>query len=145
MSADLENPVFTNEDAAREHLEKMRWPNGAVCPRCGGQDRVVKMEGPSYRAGLYECRKCRRQFTATIGTIFERSHIPLHTAHATRVGQFLAEWSMLELLLEDLIWTLAGIDHHVGRLFTCRLDVRPKSEIMDALLKLKSAPPEVGN
>jgi len=78
MSADLENPVFTNEDAAREHLEKMRWPKGAVCPRCGGQDRAVKMEGPSYRAGLYECRKCRRQFTATIGTIFERSHIPLH-------------------------------------------------------------------
>src|SRR4051794_18228136 len=91
MSADLENPVFTNEDAAREHLEKMRWPKGAVCPRCGGQDRVVKMEGPSYRAGLYECRKCRRQFTATIGTIFERSHIPLHkwflAAHLMAAGK----------------------------------------------------------
>src|SRR4051794_24120648 len=78
MSADLENPIFTDEDAAREHLERVRWPNGPVCPRCGGKDRVAKMEGEAYRPGLYRCGKCRRQFTATIGTVYERSHIPLH-------------------------------------------------------------------
>jgi transposase-like protein len=78
MSADLENPVFTDENVAREHLERVRWPNGPVCPHCGGKDRVAKMEGPSYRPGLHHCRECRRQFTATIGTIYERSHMPLH-------------------------------------------------------------------
>jgi transposase-like protein len=91
MSADLENPVFTDENAAREHLEKMRWPNGPVCPRCGGKDRVAKMEGEAYRPGLYHCGKCRRQFTATIGTIYERSHIPLHkwflAAHLMAAGK----------------------------------------------------------
>lgn len=78
MSADLDNPIFTDEDAAREHLERVRWPNGPICPRCGGKDRVAKMEGEAYRSGVYHCGKCRRQFTATIGTIYERSHIPLH-------------------------------------------------------------------
>ena len=91
MSADLENPIFTDEDAAREHLERVRWPNGPVCPRCGGKDRVAKMEGEAYRAGVYHCGKCRRQFTATIGTVYERSHIPLHkwflAAHLMAAGK----------------------------------------------------------
>jgi hypothetical protein len=74
-----------------------------------------------------------------------RKFYRIPTAHAARVGQFLAEWSMLELVLEDLIWLLAGIDPHVGRIFASRLDLRPKTEIMDALLKLKAAPGEVAD
>src|SRR3954451_17271388 len=58
-------------------------------------------------------------------------------AHALRVGRLLAEWSVLELALEDLIWALSGLDHETGRLFTSRLDVRPKIEILDGLIKLK--------
>jgi transposase-like protein len=78
MSADLGNPIFTDEEAAREHFHKVRWPDGPVCVHCGATDRIAKREGPNYRPGLYECGHCRKQFTATIGTLFERSHIPLH-------------------------------------------------------------------
>lgn len=68
---------FRNEDAARRHLEKVRWPNGPVCPHCGTIDRASRIEGG--RKGLMFCNSCREQFTVTVGTVFERSHIPLHT------------------------------------------------------------------
>jgi transposase-like protein len=72
------NPIFTDENAAREHLESVQWPDGPVCPRCGSMDRIAKMEGSAYRPGLYHCGSCRRQFTVTVGTVYERSKIPLH-------------------------------------------------------------------
>src|SRR3954470_2156105 len=75
---DIHDPIFTDENAAREHLESVQWPNGPVCPRCGSVDRIAKMEGASYRPGLYHCVSCRRQFTVTVGTVYERSKIPLH-------------------------------------------------------------------
>jgi transposase-like protein len=71
-------PRFTNDDAAREHLESLRWPNGPVCPHCGGIERNSALHGKSHRAGLYFCGDCRTQFTVTVGTVFERSKIPLH-------------------------------------------------------------------
>jgi transposase-like protein len=67
---------FHCEDAARERLEKIIWPNGVHCPRCGGCDRITTVKGG--RAGLYRCGPCKRQFTVTVGTIFEASHVPLH-------------------------------------------------------------------
>lgn len=75
---DINNPIFQNEDAAREYLESVRWPNGAFCPHCGEAENVMKLEGESHRPGLYQCRSCRKQFTITVGTLFERSKIPLH-------------------------------------------------------------------
>jgi transposase-like protein len=77
--ADLQDPRFTDEKAAREALEVSVWPNGAVCPHCGNVDsnKIAKLETKSVRAGLYHCKECRLQFTATVGTIFERSKIPL--------------------------------------------------------------------
>jgi transposase-like protein len=69
---------FIDEDAAREHLESLRWPNGPVCPHCGACERNSKLEGKSHRRGLYFCGDCRQQFTVTVGTVFERSKIPLH-------------------------------------------------------------------
>ncbi len=71
---------YHSEDAAREVIEQFRWPDGVACPRCGSVD-VVKV--PGARAGLYRCRDCRRsktknQFTVTVGTIFEDSHIKLN-------------------------------------------------------------------
>lgn len=71
-------PRFTDETAAREHLESLRWPNGPVCPHCACFQRISKLEGKSHRPGLYFCGDCRQQFTVTVGTVFERSKIPLH-------------------------------------------------------------------
>ena len=73
---------FSDEDAARDLLEKMRWgASGAVCPKCGG-DSPYKLTPKATskkpgRKGLYKCRACRKQFTVTVGTIFEDSHIPI--------------------------------------------------------------------
>src|SRR3984957_20322431 len=76
-SADLQTPAFTDENAAREAMEAVMWPHGPCCPRCGSLDRIVKVSGKSARAGLYYCGECKRQFTVTVGTIFERSKVPL--------------------------------------------------------------------
>ncbi|MFN3350780.1 IS1595 family transposase [Pseudorhodoplanes sp.] len=81
MAANLTNPIFTDEAKARQHLEKVRWPDGPVCPHCGNlkQDRIAKVEGKkqSHREGLYYCNECKGQFTVTVGTVFERSKLPL--------------------------------------------------------------------
>src|SRR5882672_8203656 len=77
--AELQNPIFTDEDAARETLEACRWPNGPVCPHCGSFERIVLVGGEkhSHRPGLFYCNGCKGQFTVTVGTVFERSKIPL--------------------------------------------------------------------
>jgi transposase-like protein len=75
---DLRNPIYNDDDAAREHLEAVLWPQGAVCPRCGVMgDRITKLAGKSTRAGVYKCKDCRKPFSVTVGTVMERSHIPL--------------------------------------------------------------------
>lgn len=73
---------FSDEDAARALLEDMRWgKDGAVCPHCGGTNPyklTPKAESKRpVRKGVYKCRACRKQFTVTVGTIFEDSHIPI--------------------------------------------------------------------
>ena len=78
MSADLTNPIFDDEKAARKHLENLRWPNGPVCPHCGESEKIRKLRGKSHRPGLYQCNACRQPFTVTMGTILEDSHIELH-------------------------------------------------------------------
>ncbi len=78
MHVDLTAPIFNNEEAARKHFEASRWPNGPVCPRCGTIGNSVELKGKSTRTGVWNCRDCDKPFTATIGTIFERSHIPMH-------------------------------------------------------------------
>ena len=77
--AELQNPIFTNENAAREALEVCRWPNGPVCPHCGSVERIVLIGGEkrSHRSGLYYCNGCKGQFTVTVGSVFERSKVPL--------------------------------------------------------------------
>lgn len=74
----LSDKIFHDEDAARAHFEALRWPDGRVCPHCGTVGNSVLLKGKSTRPGLYKCRDCRKPFTATLGTIYERSHIPLH-------------------------------------------------------------------
>jgi transposase-like protein len=72
----LSAPYFHDADAAREQLESILWANGPVCPRCGGKDRITVVNGA--RAGLRRCGPCKRQFTVTVGTVFESSHVPLN-------------------------------------------------------------------
>jgi transposase-like protein len=71
-----------DENQAREHLEKLRWPNGVACPHCGDTE-IYTLKGKAtskepVRKGVYKCKGCRKQFTVTVGTLFEGSHIPLN-------------------------------------------------------------------
>ena len=76
---DLKNPIFTDESAARAFLEAQRWPNGAVCPSCGLSETVSPLPPKgSMGEGWYHCRQCREKFTVRVGTLYERSHVPLH-------------------------------------------------------------------
>lgn len=92
----LFEPHFQDEDKAREYLEAMRWPEGPICPHCGllgeaskivrkekTKEQVIEMLRAGKRIrkaqkGLWKCKGCKKQFTVTVGTIFEDSHIPLH-------------------------------------------------------------------
>lgn len=76
-AVDLTNPIFTDLEAARAHFEAIRWPSGPYCPSCGRFDRIAPLGGKSMGPGWYHCKDCRRKFTAAVGTIYERSHIPL--------------------------------------------------------------------
>jgi transposase-like protein len=74
---DLTDPIFSDEDKAREHLEAQRWPDGVNCPWCGGVDSVSPLGGASMGPGWHHCNVCRDKFTVRVGSVMERSHIPL--------------------------------------------------------------------
>jgi transposase-like protein len=73
----LNAPHFHDNDKAREHLEAIRWPSGPVCPHCGSVEKPYSLNGKAHRRGLLKCVDCREQFSVTVGTVFERSKIPL--------------------------------------------------------------------
>lgn len=75
MSA-LSAPFFHDEAAAFERLESLLWLDGPVCPHCGGMGRITRVKGG--RMGLRRCGDCKKQFTVTVGTVFEASHVKLH-------------------------------------------------------------------
>jgi len=75
---DITNPMFCDVDKAREYLEATRWPDGPVCPHCGNCDKVYNLGGAATRPGVYKCAACRKQFTVTVGTLFEGSKVPLN-------------------------------------------------------------------
>lgn len=107
MTANLQSPIFNDENAAREALEAIRWPNGPVCPHCGNADPstmpVIEGIKRSHRPGLRYCNACAGQFTVTVGTVFERSKIPLtkwwlamHLLGASKKGMSAHQlWRML--------------------------------------------------
>ena len=78
--SDFSNPIFHDETKARKWLEARLWPDGPICPHCGTIDEATLMKGKSHRPGLYQCNSegCRKPFTVTVGTLYERSKIPLH-------------------------------------------------------------------
>lgn len=74
---DITAKRFKNATEARKHLEAVRWADGVHCPHCGTVDRASRIKSER-RAGLWFCNACRKQFSVTVGTLFERSKVPLH-------------------------------------------------------------------
>lgn len=72
-------PIFNDEDAARNFVERHVWPDGAVCPHCGasGHTGPLRVHGRT-RGNTYKCYDCRKPFTVRIGSILEASRLPLH-------------------------------------------------------------------
>lgn len=83
MSGHLNNPIFHDDDKAREWFEARIWPNGPFCPHCGEVERLTRLngkggaKGTKGRPGLIQCNSCREQFTVTVNTVCERSKISL--------------------------------------------------------------------
>src|SRR3954465_6203445 len=78
-TATFQDPIFQDETKAREALEAVLWPHGPICRHCGNSDpdRIGTMKGKSARPGLLYCNECKSEFTVTVGTVFERSKVPL--------------------------------------------------------------------
>src|SRR5205807_1775811 len=74
----LSAKVMQSEAAAIAWVESKVWPEGPVCPHCGGIERIGKMGGKATRIGLWKCYQCRKQFTVKVGTVFEDSHVPMN-------------------------------------------------------------------
>lgn len=73
----IEAKAFQDEAAAYAWVEARVWPEGPICPHCGGTDRIGKLQGKSTRIGTYKCYQCRKPFTVKVGTVFEDSHVPM--------------------------------------------------------------------
>ena len=69
--------ALQDEASAYRWVEAQVWPDGPICPHCGGVDRIYLMKGKSTRIGTYKCYQCRKPFTVKVGTVFEASHIPM--------------------------------------------------------------------
>lgn len=82
LDLNILSPHFTNAEAAVEYLERLRWPDGPVCPHCATsvtkERQHYRIKAKSTRRKLWKCYSCRKQFTGTVGTIFEDSHVPLN-------------------------------------------------------------------
>lgn len=74
----FDDPIFHDPEAARKHFESLRWPDGPTCPHWGVIGDATELQGKATRPGVYKCKSCEKPFTATVGTVFERSHVPLH-------------------------------------------------------------------
>ncbi len=119
----LNQPHFQDPDKAREYLEALRWPKEPICPHCGTIGKHWKLEGKAHRPGLWKCseNRCRQQFSVTVGTVFERSHIALniwlqafyllcsskkgmssHQLHRTLGVQYRTAWFMTHRIREAM-------------------------------------------
>jgi len=74
----LDQPRFRSEEAAYAYVESIVWPDGRVCPHCGVIEKSRPLNGKTTRIGVYKCYACRKPFTVKVGTIFEKSHVPMH-------------------------------------------------------------------
>ncbi|MDX2223027.1 MAG: transposase, partial [Rhodospirillaceae bacterium] len=69
----LTDPIYNDETAAYRHLERIRWPDGVICPHCGGVESARPVQGESMGPGWYYCTACKDKFTVRTGTVYERS------------------------------------------------------------------------
>ncbi|MEP7157618.1 MAG: IS1595 family transposase [Betaproteobacteria bacterium] len=123
----LTNPIFQDADKAREHLQAIRWPNGAICPHCGDMENAKELTGKSHRPGLFKCYSCDGHFTVTVGTVFEKSKVPLnkwvlaahliaaskkgysaHQLHRTIGVSYKTAWFMMHRLREAMTVKATG-------------------------------------
>jgi transposase-like protein len=109
----LSNPMFQDADKAREWLEAQLWKTGPICPHCGVVNEATLMRGKSTRPGLYQCNACREPFTVTVGTLYERSKVPLnkwlaatHLMMASKKGMSALEIGRLLGLSKKTAWFL---------------------------------------
>lgn len=165
MTAVFQDPVFQDEYKAREALEALRWPEGPICPHCGNshQERIAKIEGEkkSHRPGLHYCNECKGQFTVTVGTVFERSKVPLtkwwmaahmmnsakngvsaHEIHRTLGVTYKTAWFMMHRLREAMTDLkpsgMGGTGHQVQADETCYGNTSKRSKTYRKGLKHKS-------
>jgi transposase-like protein len=111
----LNAKIYHDDEAARRHFEAIRWPNGPECPHCGVVGEATELKGKSTRPGVYKCRACRKPFSATVGTLFERSKIPLckwllatHLLTASKKGMSAHQlWRMLGFGSYRTAWFMA--------------------------------------
>lgn len=113
--------IYTDVDAAREHLEALQWPDGPICPHCGVVGQATLLKGKSTRPGVYKCRECEKPFSVTVGTLFEHSKVPLnlwlyavhlytaskkgfsaHQLHRTLKVQYKTAWFMAHRIREAM-------------------------------------------
>lgn len=109
----LSNPMFHDADKARVWLEARLWKDGPICPHCGVMDEATLMKGDTTRPGLYQCNACREPFTVTVGTLYERSKVPLnkwlaatHLMMASKKGMSALEIGRLLGLSKKTAWFL---------------------------------------
>jgi len=78
LPTELSHACYHDDEASRITFEAIRWPSGPYCPHCGSFDTVAPLGGESMGPGWYWCGKCREKFTVRVGSVLERSHIPMH-------------------------------------------------------------------
>ncbi|MGE4056524.1 MAG: IS1595 family transposase [Vicinamibacterales bacterium] len=124
---------FSDEDAARELLESLRWPTGAVCPKCGAEKPYKLTPKATSKApcrkGVWKCRACRKQFTVTVGTIFEHSHVPIsewllaiHLLSASKKGMSAHQLHRLLGVTYRAAWFMAHRLRHAMKQDAMQLD-----------------------
>ena len=111
--SDLLRPEFYDANAARVWLETELWPEGPICPHCGVVNQATALKGSAHRPGVYQCNACRDQFTVTVGTLYERSKVPLnkwlaatHLMMASKKGMSALEIGRLLGLSKKTAWFL---------------------------------------
>ena len=115
--SDFTNPIFTNEDKAREHLEALRWSKHRSCPHCGESEHTSPTASKNHKSGLYVCLSCKQTFTVTVGTLFERSHVPLnkwmHAFYLMSASKKGISSKQLERMLEVTYKTAWFMSHRI--------------------------------
>jgi transposase-like protein len=134
----LSNKIYSDENAARKHLEALRWPNGPVCPHCGTEGNATALTGKSTRPGVYKCKEkeCRKPFSVTVGTVFERSKIPL--------SQWLLATSLLTSSKKGMsshqLHRILGITYKSAWFMTMRIREAMKEEGIEGVDPLLGGP-----